>query len=412
MTMSDPAGAEPPPQKPLAMAEFVALVALLISLVALSIDAMLPALPAIAADFGLPPGNDTQWVVSAMFLGFAVGQLFYGPLSDSIGRKKAIYAGIALFAVGCLLSIFAASYPAFLLGRVLQGLGAASSRTVSLALVRDQYQGRGMARVMSVIMSVFILVPAVAPALGQAVLMVAPWRAIFVLLLVQGLLGVAWFGVRQPETLAPSARIPFSLRTIAAGAREVFSNRTAIGYTLTGGLVSGAFIGYLISAQQIFVEQYDAGEKFPIYFAVLALSIGTASIVNSALVMRFGMRRLTAIALVVMSVTSLVFVSVVWTQAGTPPLWALMTYMMPLFFCVGILFGNVNAMAMEPLGHIAGMGAAIVGSVTTMVSLVLAVAVSQSYNGTMYPLVGGFAAMGIGALLAMAWTERGAATRT
>lgn len=389
------------------MGEFVALVALMISLVALSIDAMLPALPDIAADFGVPKGNGTQWVVSAMFLGFAFGQLFYGPLSDSIGRKKAIYAGIALFAIGCVLSIVATSYTAFLVGRVLQGVGAASSRTVSLALVRDQYAGRGMAKVMSIIMSVFILVPAVAPALGQGILMLAPWRAIFVLLLVQALLSVAWFAIRQPETLAPSSRTPFSMRAIAAAAREVFTNRIAMGYTLTGGLVSGAFIGYLISAQQIFVQQYDAGERFPMYFATLALSVGFASIVNSALVMRFGMRRLAAIGLSVMATTSLGFLFVVWNYEGTPPIWALMTYMMPLFFCVGILFGNINAMAMEPLGHIAGMGAAVIGSVTTFVSLLLGAGVSQAYNGTMFPLVGGFAAMGVSALLVMAWTERG-----
>lgn len=386
--------------------EFVALVALLISLGALAIDAMLPALPQIASDLGVANENDRQWVVTSMFLGFGIGQLFYGPVSDSIGRKKAIYGGIALFIAGCILSTLANSFALLLIGRVLQGVGAASTRTVSFALVRDQYEGRTMAKVMSLIMSVFILVPAIAPALGQAILVFAPWRAIFFALMLQALVGLLWFARRQPETLDPSDRIPLSLRALFKAASVVVSNRTAMGYTVVGGLVSGAFIAYLSSAQQIFVDQYQAGDRFALYFAMLALSIGTASITNSALVMRFGMEVLSTIGLVAMALLSAAFLAVVWHFDGTPPLWMLMAYMMPLFFCVGILFGNLNAMAMEPLGHVAGMASAVIGALTTLISLVLGAAVSQSYNGTMFPLVGSFAAMGAAALLVAWWTPR------
>jgi DHA1 family bicyclomycin/chloramphenicol resistance-like MFS transporter len=388
------------------MGEFVTLIALMISLVALSIDAMLPALPAIGRDLGVANDNDRQWVISAMFLGFSVGQVFYGPISDSIGRKRSIYAGALLFLVGCVLSVLSTTFELMLAGRVLQGLGAASSRTVSLAIVRDQYQGPAMARVMSIIMSVFIVVPAVAPALGQAVMKLFEWRAIFVLLLLQALVSVVWFWLRQPETLTPEDRVPFSASAFLSAAREVFTNRITMGYTLAGAFVSGAFIGYLVSAQQIFVDVYGAGDLFPLYFAGLALSIGTASLVNSRLVMRLGMQRLAVRAVAGLTLLSLVFTGVTFAMGGQPPLWALMLYLVPLFFCIGIVFGNVNSMAMEPMGHVAGMAAAIIGSLMTFLSLVLGTIVSQSYDGSARPLIVGFAVMGVVALFFMVWTPR------
>ncbi len=388
------------------MSEFVALIALLNSLGALAIDAMLPALPQIAASLGVADGNDKQWVVSSMFLGFGVGQLFYGPISDSIGRKKAIYAGVAVFLVGCLLSIYASTYPLFLLGRVLQGAGAAASRTVSFALIRDQYEGRTMAKVASLIMSVFILVPAVAPAIGQAILKVAPWRAIFVVLFAQAVIGLTWFAKRQRETLAKHDRTPLSLKEMRRAAAVVFKNRIAMGYTLVGGLVSGSFIAYLSSTQQIFVDQYGAGDQFALYFGILALAIGCATVTNSRLVLRLGMHLLSTIGLVVMTAFSCCFLMVVWKFDGTPPLWAFMAYLLPVFFCVGLLFGNLNAMAMEPMGHVAGMASAVIGSLTTLISLAIGAGVSQSYNGTLYPLVGSFAAMGALSLGVSWWTRR------
>ena len=192
--------------------EFVARVALMISLVALSIDAMLPALPAIGAELGVRQANDAQLVISALFLGLAIAQMVYGPLSDSFGRKPVIYAGFAIFIAGCLLSILASGLEVMLLGRFLQGIGAAGPRIVTMALVRDQYSGRAMARIMSLAMAVFIMVPVLAPAIGQAILLVAHWRAIFGMLLAVALIALVWFALRQPETLPPARRAPFSLR--------------------------------------------------------------------------------------------------------------------------------------------------------------------------------------------------------
>ena len=383
--------------------EFVALMALMTSLVALSIDAMLPALSEIGQDLGVERENSTQLVVSVLFIGMAVGQMFYGPISDSTGRKSAIYVGFGLFIAGSILALVSTSFTALLAGRVLQGLGAAGPRIVSVALIRDQYAGREMARVMSFVMTVFILVPVIAPSLGQVILLIASWRAIFGLFLVLALITLTWFGLRQPETLLPAQRTPFSLGRIMRAIGEVLRNRIAFGYTLTAGVVFGAFLGYLNSSQQIFQLQYGLGKLFPLYFGILAISLGCASFANGKLVMRFGMRFLAKSALMMVCALSTVFFVMAFMWAGHPPLWLFMFYFIVAFFGVGILFGNLNAMAMEPLGHIAGVGAAVVGSLSTFISLILGAIIGQLYNGTVLPLVGGFAVLSAISLVIITW---------
>jgi DHA1 family bicyclomycin/chloramphenicol resistance-like MFS transporter len=390
---------------PLPFAEFVALMACMTAMVALSIDAMLPALATIAQDLGAQRANDSQLIVSLIFLGLSIGQIFYGPLSDSTGRKPAIYLGISIYLIGSLLAFLAWNFQVMLIGRFLQGVGAAGPRSVAMALVRDQYSGRAMARVMSFVMTVFILVPIVAPMLGQGILLVAHWRAIFGLYLVLALLIGGWFTLRQPETLTSERRTPFQIGRILGAFREVFVNRIALGYTVMAGLISGGFVGYLNSAPQIFQQQYGLGAQFPFYFATLALALGGASYVNAQLVMRFGMRTLSRWSLITLGGLSLLFLLPDWYFAGQPPLWSLMAYLLLGFFAVGILFGNLNARAMEPLGHIAGVGAAVVGSFSTFLSTFIGGAIGQSYNGTVLPLVGGFALLSLLSLLVMVWAE-------
>ena len=331
------------------------MLALMVSLLALSIDAMLPALGEIGRDLKLADSNDAQLVVTAMFLGFAVGQIVAGPLSDSFGRKPVIYGGYVIFIVGCVLSMAADGFAMMLAGRALQGLGAAAPRIVSIALVRDGYEGRAMARIMSIIMAIFILVPAIAPAIGQGVMLVTDWRAIFGLLLVMAVLVFTWFALRQPETLAREARRRFSFRNIAGGVREALGYRAMTGYTLAAGISFGAFVGYLSSAQQVFQSAYDTGQWFSVYFGAAALAIGAASILNSKVVMRLGMRYMTWRALIGLTAISCLFVPVVMAGDGLPPLWVFMGWLLIAFFCTGILFGNFNALAMEPVGHMAGL---------------------------------------------------------
>ena len=385
--------------------EFVVIVSLMMSLTALSIDVILPALAQIGADLNVQNPNDRQLIVSILFLGLAIGQLFFGPLSDTTGRKPAIFSGYALFVVGAITAIFSSSFPMLLLGRFLQGMGVSAPRAVTLALVRDRYEGRAMAQVMSFVMTVFILVPMIAPSLGQAILLFAGWRAIFVALVGMALSTLLWFALRMPETLARDQRAPFSLKRIVSATLEVVRIRTALGYTLSAGLISGAFIGYLNSSQQIFQELYKLGELFPIYFGVIAFSIGLASFLNARLVVRFGMRFLVRWSLVAIFVLACIGFGIALLAAGQPPLWFLMGYLMSTFFCIGILFGNQNSLAMEPLGHLAGIGAAVVGSLSTLISMPLGTIIGQNYNGTILPLIIGLGVLALLSIFVVQWTE-------
>ncbi len=393
-------------QKQPEFAEFVVLIAFIISLVALSIDTMLPALPAIANDLEFGNLNDSHFIISTLFVGMGFGQLIFGPLSDSIGRKPAIIGGILIFAFGSLMAYFAESMTGMMIGRLLQGLGAAGPRIVSVALVRDRFEGRQMARVMSFIMTIFILVPVFAPALGQVILNFSHWRSIFAMFLIMSLSILLWFSIRQPETLAPQNRVRFSFNQIISDTRFILRLPVAVGYTLTTGFLFGAFLGYLSSAQLIFQAQYQLGQLFAVYFGVLAASIGVAALVNAKLVIRFGMRRLSFVAMFAVGLMSAPFLGLVIFYGGHPPLVLLMVYLLTVFFFLGILFGNLNALAMEPLGHIAGLGSAFVGSVSTLISVVFGAMIADAYDGTVIPLISGIAILSTVCLITMYLTER------
>ncbi len=378
--------------------ESVALSAMMMSLVALSIDTMLPALPDIGRDLGVTHPNTNQLVISLLFLGMAAGQLFYGPLSDHTGRKPAIYTGFAIFITGTLLSLFAWNFPVMIAGRILQGLGAAGPRVVTLALVRDRFEGPAMARVLSFIMTVFILIPVLAPALGQILLTFSGWRSVFVVFLALGLFTLAWFFFRQPETLSRENRVPFSPERIAASVKEILGTRQSLACTLASGCVFGAFLGYLNSSQQILQVLYGLGDRFPLYFGVMALAFGAATLVNASLVMRYSLRTIVKRSMQGVTFLSLLFFAVSAIAHGHPPLWALTAYLLPLFFAIGTLFGNLNSLAMEPLGHIAGTGASTTGSLSTFIALLAGTLIGQSYNETVLPLAGGFFLLGAASL--------------
>jgi DHA1 family bicyclomycin/chloramphenicol resistance-like MFS transporter len=400
------------PTKELSFVEFVALMASMIALAAISTDAMLPALPEIGRELGAAQANDSQLILSLLFLGMAIGQIFYGPVSDSIGRKPAIYAGLAIFMAGCLLSMIATTFPMMLAARMLQGLGIAGPRSLATAVVRDRFSGRMMARVMSFIMTIFILVPIVAPAIGQGILLFAGWRSIFGFLFVFAIVVFVLFLIIQTETLAPEDRIPFSAKRITSAFKEVFTNRIALGFTIAAGLFSGAFLGYLNSAQPVFQDLYGLGERFPLIFAVIAISSGVASFVNARLVLRFGMRWLTTTANTSLTILSALYFIYAYTQQGHPPLWTFIAYFLLNFFAVGIMFGNLNSMAMEPLGHIAGVGAAVVGSLSNFISIPIGVAIGRAFNGTVLPLIGGFAIMCLATIFVMRWADSGDTQQT
>ena len=262
-----------------------------------------------------------------------------------------------------------------------------------------------MARIMSLVMAVFIIVPVIAPALGQAVLMTLGWRAIFGVLMIQGFIALSWFSIRQPETLSRGDRIPFTVDRIQKGVVGVFNNRLSMGCTLASGLISGVLISYLSSAQQVFQEVYGLGREFPIYMATLALFVGGASFVNARIVMRFGMRALSHRAIMSFIYLMAIYLVITYYMDGRSPLWVMMAFFAPSFFCMGILFGNLNAMAMEPLKHMAGIGAAIIGSLSNFISSFLGALIGRCYDGSTLPLATGFVILGILTAIAMRWSE-------
>jgi DHA1 family bicyclomycin/chloramphenicol resistance-like MFS transporter len=385
-------------EKKIPFAEFVGLMALYVALMAMSIDTILPALSMIGQELNMADENQTQYIISILFLGFTFGQIIYGPISDSFGRRFTIYAGLAIFILGNILSINAESFSMMLVGRFLQGFGAASPRITSMAVIRDLYKGREMARVMSFIMSVFIIIPVIAPSIGQSILLVASWRVIFRIFLASAIIALIWTYFRLPETLKTKDIRPFNLPSIWHDFCKVISNKVTLGYAICAGLVFGALIGYLNSSRQIFQDYFDVGKSFPIYFAISALSIGIASFVNSMIVRRYGMKLICHYALLITIIMSVIFLPLSM-QASAMPLWQFMTYMLVVFFCIGLLFGNLNALAMEPMEHYAGIASAVVGSLSSGISVLAGTLIGQSYNHSLTPMFIGFLLLSISSFI-------------
>jgi DHA1 family bicyclomycin/chloramphenicol resistance-like MFS transporter len=374
--------------------EFVTLMALMTSLVALSIDSVLPALSQIGADLNITDPRQSHLIISLFFIGMALGQLYYGPLSDSKGRRYAIISGLIIFAIGSLVCIYAKSLEVMLIGRVIQAFGVSGPRIATLAVIRDKYEGEAMARVMSFIMMVFILVPMLAPVFGQTILFWFSWQHIFSSFLIYGLFIGLWFFVRQPETLPKEKRLPFSWSQLWISSKFILTNKYVMFYTISSGTIFGAFLAYISSSQTLFQHIYDTGELFPMYFALLAFSIGLASFINGNLVMRLGMRQLCTWAMLGWLTFSTVLTVLCFVYDGIPPLWQFISVMFCTFFCIGILFGNINAMAMQPLGEMAGLGAAIIGSLSSLISVPTAVFVGSFIDSTITPVALGFVGFG------------------
>ncbi len=384
--------------------EFTVLIAFLMSIVAISIDAFLPALGIVSKDLQLANPNKAQYLISALFLGMAIGQLICGPLSDATGRKKILYAGISLFMLGSVICFFADNLNVMLIGRFIQGLGVSGPYVSAISIVRDQYSGRQMAKVMSLVMLIFIMVPAIAPTLGQTILLFASWRYIFAFYVVYAVLIAGWIFFRLEETLPKEKRIAFSVTGFVDGFKEVIYNRITISYTICMGLFFGSFIGYLNSSQQIFQVQFNTGKLFTLYFGMLALVFGISSLANSRFVEKLGMHYICNRSVQYIIGSSAVFLLLHF--AVDIQLWMFLIYAAILFFCFGLIFGNLNAIAMEPMGHVAGIASAVIGSVSSILSMVLGTLIGQLYNNTLIPVTTGFLLLGILSLLVMRMAER------
>lgn len=369
--------------------EFIALMAALMSVVALAIDALLPALDIIGLAIGTSRLIDNQLLITMIFLGLGIGPLFFGPLSDSLGRKPVVYFGFIIFIIASFLCVYATSLEVMIAGRILQGIGLSSPRTIAIAIIRDKYSGDYMARIMSFVTVVFLLVPIVAPALGKLVLDLHNWQGIFYIQIFISLLVAYWFWKRQAETLSPDNRIRFTPAIISEGFKEVLKHRKTMGYTLISGFVVGSFLVYLSSSQQIFQQQYGLKEEFPYIFAGLAIAIGSAIFLNGSFVLRYGMKRLVSLSLIGYFATSLLYV-IFFFGSDNPSIYVLLLFFGIQFFCIGFLFGNLRALAMEPVGHIAGIGAAITGFIATMMAVPISTWIGRYVADTALPLFIGF----------------------
>lgn len=378
--------------------EFVALMAALMSIVALSIDALLPALPQIGESLGVIDPSRNQLLITMIFLGLGFGQLIFGPLSDSYGRKPMVYIGFLLFIVASIICVTTKSFEMMIFGRILQGVGLSAPRTISIAMIRDAFSGDYMAKIMSIVVMVFILVPVIAPTLGQFLLNFYNWESIFYLNLAFGICIMFWFWHRQTETLVKTKRIKFTPRLFIDGSLEFIKHKQSIAFTLISGFITGSFMVYLSTSQQIFEQQYDLADKFPYIFASLAIAIGLATFLNSRFVVRFGMWKIAYYGTIGYVIVSLLYVVLYWSGSN-PSIEILLIFFALQFFAIGFLFGNLRSLAMQPLGHIAGIGAAINGFFSTVLAVPIANYIGRFVTDSVLPLFIGFSVFGILSLL-------------
>ena len=385
--------------------QFVALIAAIMAVNALAIDTMLPALPQIGDSLGIPSENARQWVVTAYLLGFGIAQIVYGPLADHFGRKPILLGGLGFYAAFSLAAGLATSFEMMLIARVLQGIAAASSRVLVVSIVRDCYSGRKMARVMSLAFIVFLAVPILAPSIGQVIMLVAPWRGIFFGLTVFGTAVLVWAALRLPETLHEEDRAPTSVASILAAFRLTLTSRIAVGYMCAQTLMYGALVGFINSAEQVFVDVFDARRLFTTIFALIAVFMAFSSLLNSRIVGRFGTRVISHSALLGYIAVAGLHATVAIT--GHETLWSFALLQSCMMFCFGLLGPNFGSMAMEPLGHVAGTASSIQGFVSTIGGALVGFYVGQHFDGTVTPLTLGFTICSIAALLVVLVTERG-----
>ena len=385
--------------------EFVALMAALMSVTALSIDALLPALDSIGKAIQTTTAADNQLLITMIFLGLGIGPLVFGPLADAKGRKPSVYIGFVIFIIASGICIYAKSLEVMIIGRILQGIGLSAPRTICIAIIRDLFEGDYMARIMSFVTVVFLLVPIIAPAMGKSILVIWNWEAIFVVQVVISILVMLWFWKRQKETLIVEKRIPFSFERISNGFLETIKYKRTMGFTVIQGFIVGSFLVYLSASQQIFQNQYGLVDEFPYIFAGLAASIGAAIFLNGTFVVRFGMEKIVTGALFGFFAISVLYV-LLFSNVLRPSVWVLVGFFAFQFFFIGFMFGNLRALAMEPVGHIAGIGAAITGLISTLMAVPISTFIGRFVEETTLPLFIGFSSCAAISLGILFWIKK------
>ena len=395
-------GTPAPRQQAPSRNEFIALMAMMLATVAFSIDAMLPSLPEIGEALSPDNINRVQLVITSFVLGMGMGTFLTGPLSDALGRKPVIIGGAAVYIAAATVAAFSQRLEVLLLARLVQGFGAAGPRVVALAIIRDLYAGRGMAQIMSFVMMVFTLVPALAPTIGNGIIALAGWRAVFGAFVIFSLLSVTWLTIRLPETLPKEQRRPFQPAMIASALREIFAHPVVRLSLVVQTLTFGMMFAFLSSTQQIFDVTFGREDTFHLWFGGIAVCASSASFLNAVLVVRLGMRFLVTTMLKVQVCLSGTMVVLLFAGLHGMPLFAVfVVWQTSIFFQAGLSVGNLNAIAMEPMGHIAGMAASIIGAISTILAVVLAAPIGLAFDGTPLPLAIGVVIYAALALLTM-----------
>ncbi|MEM9574960.1 MAG: multidrug effflux MFS transporter [Pseudomonadota bacterium] len=385
--------------------EFIFLIGAMTAVIALSIDIILPALVDLGRDFNLSNPNHPQFVISSFAISFGISQLLFGPLSDVFGRRPIIYFGLSVFTIASIAAAFCNSFWLLIILRFVQGFGAAAVRVASVAVVRDCFAGRDMARVMSFVLAALMIIPILAPALGQIILYFLTWHWVFVFLGLFGCILGAWVHIRMLETLPNSARIELEFGPIFSALREIVTNRTAFGYTVAATAFFCALFSFVTSIPQIVSDIYGRGDQFAMFFAMSATAMAIGSLFNSSFVQKFGMRSISHGSLLAFTLIGIVFLAVALTM--TPSIWVTMLFIAALMLNFGFIVSNFNSIAMEPLGHVAGSAAAVMGGVHFAVGAIIGGTVGQMFDGTIIPLASAYCAVGIFAMIVIALTERG-----
>ncbi|WP_375452018.1 multidrug effflux MFS transporter [uncultured Devosia sp.] len=385
--------------------EFIALMAALMALNALAIDVMLPALPYMGEALGIASENERQFVVTAYMLGFGLAQIAFGPLSDRFGRRAPLLIGIVVYILAAIAAVFSPSFGVLLLCRFIQGLGAAGTRVIATSMVRDLYSGRAMAEVMSLTFMVFMAIPIIAPGIGQVLLLTGPWQYIFIFMAGLATIFGLWGFIRLPETLALGNRRPLTFAGVIEGFRLVVTNRVAFSYGLAGMFLFAALFGFISSAQQIYVDIYQLGVYFPLAFAGIAALMAVSSFLNSRIVSRFGMRRISHFSVLIYTATAALLVAL--SMSGFMPLWLFFPLLAIIMFMFGWSASNMNSLSMEPLGAVAGTASSVFGSIQTVGGAVIGSFIGQQFNGTVVPVAFGYFSMGALALICVLVAENG-----
>ncbi len=386
-------------------AEFIALIAALFAINALAIDIMLPTLGVIANDLGVAAGNERQYIISTYLLGFGAAQFLFGPLTDRYGRRIPLIIGLVVYFGAAMVAAFSNNFETLLALRLLQGMGAAVTRVAGQAAIRDRYESREMAEVMSLVFMVFLTVPVIAPAIGQTILIFLEWHAIFIGMGIGALLVTVWSVFRFDETLRPENMRLLTSESIFGGFMIVISNRMALFYALASTFIVSALLGFINSAQQIYVEIYDLGDWFPLAFAAVSLLMAVSSFLNSRAVRRFGQRRLSHGSVILFTLISAVWLAI--SYIGNPPFWLFLSLFAAIMFTFGWCSSNLNALSLEPLGSVAGTASSVYGSIQTVLSALLGMLVGQMFDGTQLPLAAGFTGFGLLALVSILIAEQG-----